>query len=456
MNKKGMIILGLILSLSTLFAQGCSDSNKPEAVNKPETVNKSEAVKQSETVHIKVVAFDGNSDLVDMANRYNESHDDVEIEVEFRSRYEDLENLSENGVDRLKREIATGKGPDIIDFGPFYTPADILGDYVIDLSGYIDNSEIPLIENLIQAFSYEEKVNVIPTDVVLLSLVIFTDNDNLIGGWDIDQLIDYYTSYQKETPDILLEYGQTKSEILDILTMFTLEEFIDWDTGTCDFENDEFRKILEFCNQFPREFQWDVYPSMEECYKNHTAIMKCTMLKDVFDIYEEKVAFGTDNICYMGYPVEDRNGIITETNNHMFAISKNSQHADEAWEYIESFLQEEYQKEVEMCPINKSVFEERLSDAMLVEYDSESGLPIPKGIYNISGNPTEVYSITERDAQQMRDIVYHVDKSTGMDYEILNDILLEEIQSYFCGDKSIDEVCSIIQSRMNIYVNEKK
>ncbi len=47
------------------------------------------------------------------------------------------------------------------------------------------------------------------------------------------------------------------------------------------------------------------------------------------------------------------------------------------------------------------------------------------------------------------DSIYTYDTSI---YEIVN----EEAASYFNGDKSLDEVASLIQSRVNIYVNEQR
>ena len=34
-------------------------------------------------------------------------------------------------------------------------------------------------------------------------------------------------------------------------------------------------------------------------------------------------------------------------------------------------------------------------------------------------------------------------------------IIREEIQAYFCGDKTIDEVMGIIQNRVDLYLNER-
>ena len=45
-----------------------------------------------------------------------------------------------------------------------------------------------------------------------------------------------------------------KSEIMYYLLAYNEEAFIDWSTGKCSFDSDEFKNLLIFANSFPSEF----------------------------------------------------------------------------------------------------------------------------------------------------------------------------------------------------------
>lgn len=52
-----------------------------------------------------------------------------------------------------------------------------------------------------------------------------------------------------------------------------------------------------------------------------------------------------------------------------------------------------------------------------------------------------------------REIVANAEKRGGIDSQI-EEIVLEEAQSYFSGEKGLEEVIEIIQRRVTTYLNE--
>ena len=61
-----------------------------------------------------LASFDDNVYLKKQVELYNQTHNEYQIEIQ---RYERSEQMEEDGILLLQREIASGKGPDIIDFG---------------------------------------------------------------------------------------------------------------------------------------------------------------------------------------------------------------------------------------------------------------------------------------------------------------------------------------------------
>ena len=91
-----------------------------------------------ETKNQKVLVladFDNSEYLREQVKQYNEMQQEYRIEIK---QYERSEEVEEDGVLLLQREIAVGKGPDMINFGSGYTTSDIVGGYTEDLFSYLE------------------------------------------------------------------------------------------------------------------------------------------------------------------------------------------------------------------------------------------------------------------------------------------------------------------------------
>ena len=67
-----------------------------------------------------------------------------------------------------------------------------------------------------------------------------------------------------------------KSGILRIMCTMNQDLFIDSATGKCNFTGEEFKKILEFANRFPKEVEYDPNApgAMEKIRNGGTAFNK--------------------------------------------------------------------------------------------------------------------------------------------------------------------------------------
>ena len=71
-------------------------------------------------------------------------------------------------------------------------------------------------------------------------------------------------------------------------------------------------------------------------------------------------------------------------------------------------------------------------------------------------NYTDIYiGITEERAAAIEELATTTTKLLNYDMSIL-DIVTEQAQAYFAGQKSADEVAKLVQSKANIYVNEQR
>lgn len=112
------VLLILVLLMPGLSA--CSGEGQSEQAEEPEI--------------LVLAAFEESPYLRKQVELYNAAQDDYDIIIK---QYERSEKPEEDGVLRLQREIVSGSGPDLIDFGNGYTTSDIVGMYTEDLYAWL-------------------------------------------------------------------------------------------------------------------------------------------------------------------------------------------------------------------------------------------------------------------------------------------------------------------------------
>ena len=66
-----------------------------------------------------------------------------------------------------------------------------------------------------------------------------------------------------------------------------------------------------------------------------------------------------------------------------------------------------------------------------------------------------VYEITEEHKDTILSMYANAEQDT-YEMRIIREIILEEAQPYFLGQKDLDNVCEIMQSRVNILLSERE
>ncbi len=67
----------------------------------------------------------------------------------------------------------------------------------------------------------------------------------------------------------------------------------------------------------------------------------------------------------------------------------------------------------------------------------------------------QVYAATKEQTDRVREMIDTTKNAEQMDAEVLN-IILEEASGYFSGQKSMEDVASVVQNRVQLYLNETR
>lgn len=407
-----------------------------------------------EKTTLVLAAFDNNAYLKKQVELYNQTHNEYQIEIQ---RYERSEQLEDDGVLLLQREIASGKGPDIIDFGGGYTTSDIVGAYTENLFSYMSAEELESnFENILTAFSYEEGLYAVPLGFTLESFAGRKRNLGERSSWTIKEMLECYREQEK---DRLLYPGAYKVDVFGTILTGSMEYYIDWETGECDFNGEEFRNVMEFCNGFSEHLEITDDFSVKQNFLDDKALLLPVSIRTVYDICRAEYIFDEQEVTFIGFPVKGRSGTMIQSCGPVLAISKGSTHKDAAWEFIHGCLSQPFQSELPSgFPICRGALAEQMEKAMEIEYETDENgeqSPIVKQRVIFDGeDPVDIFHITQKQADQLFALIEQAETSSQTDRKIYR-IFLEEAEYYFNGAKSLEETADIIQARVSVYVNER-
>lgn len=395
---------------------------------------------------------------------FNKSNEEYRISLlDYESMY-GTDDDWRAGVTRLNTDIVSGKVPDILLLDSTM-PVDsyINKGLLADLKPFIEKDEALSIEdfmpNVIEACSMDGKLYSLVPSYSIDTLVAKTSDVGKERGWTVQDVKDLLASKPEGTQFLM---NMDRSTMLQYCFSMSGSQFIDWESGTCNFNSDGFIQVLEFIATFPEEVNWEALPddfweNYDSMWREGKVIANFANIGDLRNFNSmEKATFG-EEITMIGFPSSDGDGSAIWPNLRL-ALSAKSKNSDGAWEFLRTFLMDEYQESIEYgFPLSVKYLNEKVKNAMerpyymdennnKVEYDETS---------YVNGVELVISPITKERADEIITELYSFSQLYRSDETLLN-IVQEEAGPFFAGQKSAKEVASIIQSRVQIYVNENR
>lgn len=417
--------------------------------------------KQELTLGTLSLSWEAQQTILD----FNKNDKDYKISViEYRN-----DEDWDAGIDKMKTEIIAGNVPDILDLSSL--PVDQLAakGFLEDLTPYIEgDSEIDLDDlfpNVVDTVRFGDKII---STVSSFSVQTVIGASKLVGdepGWTYQDFKNALAE-MPEGCDPFDEY-MTRETMLRTCLNLDMNDFVDWATGEVDFNNQEFYDLLEFAKSFPVDYDWEnsEFESTEQRIAEGKQMLMFGYLSDFDYALYESTMFGDTDITYVGFPTNNGVGNMLNVGTG-YAMSSTCKDKDAAWRFLRSFMTEEYMDDQYLFPASKSLFEKRLQKAMTEEYEKDDNgnvkldadgnkILIAKVNQVLGGNVIVRYAVDEVLAGKIRSLVYDTTKVAAYDEEI-NTIVINQAEAYFSGAKSVEEVAKLIQSQVNIYVNEQR
>jgi len=394
-----------------------------------------------------------NRELANWVNAFNSSNAGIQIEfIDYSTGDPD----PHDALNRLKVEIVSGKGPDLVDLGYYYSPLDASSGILLDLYPFFENdsgfNKEDYFYNIIESFAVGNGLYVL---VPVFTVKTFTTVDPLLNGRDgvdVNTLMDIY---ENRNEGVILYPGETKNDVLSRIVHGSMPNYVDWDSGKCRFDSECFMGLLEFANQFPSTLVLAEDYSIQSIFMDGGAILYPGGITSVFDITSTKLFLG-EPLTFIGHPMDAGNGNMAQRGDIAIGISSSSKNQEEAWEFIKSFLSADFQDNIDYgLPVSRTALNDLLTSAMQTEYDGK-GEKIAKDYVRFDGDALiNIYGITAEDADLLLALIKKVEFNSSTDY-FLQQIINEEADYFFNDGRSAEDTATIIQNRASLYLSENK
>ena len=389
----------------------------------------------------------------DVIDRFNRSHDDVQIVVKDYS----YSATDGQGPDRLLVEMAAGQVPDIINLGgslPLYQM--VKKGYLEDLWPYIENDpelgREGVLENPLKLSEVDGGLYMLFGRVEISTIV---SSPELVGdrtGWTLQELRDAFAAMPEGST--IMSFNTSREEIAGFLMRYSAEAYVDREAGTCSFDDPSFRSLMEFVQMLP---------SVEEVEEEIGGIDFIDVMRDArsrqqkgLQLLEEiDLTFRELQIqdmlwggrcALIGYPTEDGSGGSTfRPRGPQLGISATCGNKEAAWEFVRTVMTNPVSSLTDM-PLKRDQYEMKRNAAMTVKAPLDAD---PVTHEEITAPP-----LTEERVREFEEFFNSIDKICIWDISLMN--LIHEIcDPYFAGAKDLDETIRLLQNRVGLYLNEQ-
>jgi ABC-type glycerol-3-phosphate transport system substrate-binding protein len=421
-------------------------------------LSKIPAHEYQERTELTLFGYEIDSIVKNAVVEFNQTSKTYRIQMTDYAQFNQREGDSA-GLTKLATELIAGNVPDILALAnlPFRQYAE--KGLLVDLNEYFDDDpeidKADYFENIMHAAQTDGALYRVFPAFVISSLI---GNPEVLGsspGWTLNEFKAVLNANPKA--DIPLGEWMTKLRFMNLTFLHNIEQFVDWDSGTVHFDSDEFIELLKLSDLFPLESDDNrPYPttmSTVETIVTGRQLMAWGQLVRVMDFMIDRTFFG-GGITFKGFPGDNGRGGMFSISGDV-AITAQSKHKQEAWEFVrlllsEDFVRDNVNESYIGLPVHSVIFEEQIAYAMDSWMDRQFGLVDP-----ITGQSLAIPVLSAEEAGQIRALIDSIDGVLDRD-EMLRNIISESASDFFNGQTTASDAARVIQSRASIYMSEQR
>ena len=365
-----------------------------------------------------------SSDFEAAIQYFNLHNSQYQVEILAYDGEADLENREQ----QLKLDVLAGKQIDMILFSNLDSYPFIARGYLEDLYPWMEGDpEVGEISASVLAANTLD--GALYTCVAEYDIATFVGATSVVGNGDQWTLSDFAAVLETvDLAEVTPISGMSSYDFLNYYCVYNLSHFVDRAAGTCQFDCEEFRLLLELCQ--------DAFPQTARTGSvlDGTAVLEPLQEISSFATYaDDTKKYEGVAVTQIGFPGAAGNGGIVTTGFVNVGMISTSGCKDGVWEFLKFLWSMEYQSSqvTFSCP------------ALVLAMDNLLNKRI-----------TQYSTITEEQAAAIRTFYLGAKSGASWSSEIPS-MVLEETQAFLAGDKSLEDTIAVIQNRVNIYLSEQ-
>ncbi|MCM1191110.1 MAG: ABC transporter substrate-binding protein [Butyrivibrio sp.] len=361
---------------------------------------------------------------------FNLAHQDYRIEVRDYG-----QDGTEEGLLRLNAELMKGEGPDLLDLsdidaGP-YISLGILTDLYPLLEADPELSQDTFMPGGLKLYEAEGHLYGISPGYRLETVM---GRQSVLGEpeeWTVEKMC----GLVEELPEgscFINNLGAIG--FLRIVLNRGMDEYVDWEAGACAFDSDAFRELLRLAavmDTFP------FFDDEEQAIAGGKLLANRLYLSGPEEYLASAALFQGEPVSCVGFPSSEGGGALITPYLPVGICRGEKQEA--AWEFVRSLLGQEFQ-------------EKHIRFNFPLRRDSLRKL-LERSLTGAEENVSEEERFTQADCDTLYEILYNTKCSQIYDKNIW-EIVEEEAETFFAGDKTMEEAIQLIQNRAAVYMQE--
>ena len=416
-----------------------------------------------------------NREKVVVAVQYSVGESERDNAIEFEKQNDDYEieyREYEGETDAMKIDILKGDAPDVYYFSEFsqvqkYANLGALGDIDELSEKYGGINSDYFLDNVNDAMKYKGKLYAIPE--YFEAKFDFAKRDVIsrkYSSWTLDE----FYSFAENMPDnmYLGDYYMfnTPTDVFEYLCAYNISDWVDFENSKCNFNNEDFIKMLEFCrNVNILEKQPDFYYSeenqeqrvieeqinMKRLYNNEALLKhsRCTLFDD-FLAEINGTGMTIDEITFINKPNESQRGTIHVQD--LYTVLNCGNNEKGGWEFFNYIMSFDRLTRYPLYAVPPA--KEAFDYCMEKKYDNIRGLDIIHT--EINGVKFDIDSdISKEDFSYITDTMKSCSMLETYDSSV-TEILFEEFNKFISDESTSEQCAENIQTRVEILLSERK
>ena len=428
---------------SHVLLVACSDESWQIWKMHEEKKEDAKSAKQKETLEWAVTVPEAYEEQA--AAMFNQQNEKYEIVFRMPDEGEDFEDFR----NRIRAELAAGKGPDILTEGSVIGIDDgVRAGFLADITEYFTDYEEDMLASAWQSGVIENRRYAAPYKYTITTLVTNQDFVNGREQWTLQEAV---KCMENSDADCFIA-GMETDELFFYLGLQSEanSQLIDWQNRICHLDSGEAQELLLFADRYA-----DTEGTKENAYlsasegKAAAAIMYLMRPDDM----RAAAAMFQNKEVYIGFPAENgESGHVLSV--FGLAVNQGSANVEGAAAFIRFLVSEDVQEDLAArilqgsatgFPVRNSAMEQ-VYRSLKEEEDLET-------VYTSNGLQYALVSLSEETIQGLRELSESA-RPMGDKANQLFTIVGEEVRDFRSEGKTATQVLAVVNNRAQLYLNE--